>query len=175
MLDKIIIFCDGSSLGNPGPGGWGSIVCVNGKISEMGGGEEFTTNNKVELLAAINALQKIGNIDGNIVVNTDSSYVINGMNKWIYGWQKNNWITSQKQPVSNKELWEALISVSKGKKIKWNYVPGHVGVPGNERCDEIAVCYANKKPVELFHGKIADYKIDLSVTLPTMDAVIKKL
>lgn len=173
MSEKAIIFCDGSSLGNPGPGGWGAIVSLNGRVSEIGGGEKHTTNNKVELLAAINAI-RLSNGEHEVVVHTDSSYVINGMTKWIFGWQKNNWITTQKQPVSNKELWEELINVSGTKKIKWVYVPGHVGVPGNERCDEIAVSFASGNPVKLFHGKVADYGIDLSSTIPSMDAIIQK-
>jgi ribonuclease HI len=161
MKTDTIIFCDGSSLGNPGPGGWGAIVSENGNVLELGGGERHTTNNKTELLAAINALKHIKDPKKDISVHTDSSYVINGMTKWIYGWQRNNWITSGKEPVSNRELWEELIKLSKGKKIKWTYVRGHAGIPGNERCDEIAVSYAEEKPVKLFKEKVSKYDIDL--------------
>jgi len=173
MPDKAVVFCDGSSLGNPGPGGWGSIVALNGKIFEYGGSQNPSTNNKVELLAAINGIQKT-NSHKDIEVYTDSSYVINGMTKWIFGWQKNNWMTTQKEPVSNRDLWEELIKACKDKKVKWNYVPGHVGIPGNERCDSIAVAFAWQKTPELFRGKIADYQIDLSVTKASEENMAKK-
>ncbi len=173
MPDTAVIFCDGSSLGNPGPGGWGAIVSLNGKIFELGGSENPSTNNRVELLAAINGVEKT-NSHKEVEVYTDSSYVVNGMTKWIFGWQKNNWITTQKGPVSNQDLWKKLIEVCDDKKIKWNYVPGHAGVPGNERCDAIAVAFAWQKNPELFRGKVADYAIDLSVKTATTEALSKK-
>ncbi len=173
MSEKAIIFCDGSSLGNPGPGGWGAIISLDGKVSEIGGSENPSTNNRVELLAAINAIQKT-NSHKDIEVHTDSSYVINGMTKWIFGWQKNNWQTVQKGPVSNRDLWEELIKACGDKKVKWNYVPGHAGIPGNERCDFIAVAYAWQKTPELFKGKIADYPVDLSVKTAGAEALSKK-
>lgn len=161
---KTIIFTDGSSRGNPGPGGWGAIVAFSdGKIKELGGGEKHTTNNRMELMGAISALSIIKDED-NIVLNTDSSYVINGITKWVYGWKKNSWKNSMKEDVVNRDLWEKLIEVSKDKDIEWNYVGGHVGIPGNERCDEIATSFADGKKVELFHGKKTDYEIDLSDT-----------
>lgn len=162
MNNKIIIFTDGSSRGNPGPGGWGAIVALpDGKIKELGGGEKHTTNNRMELMGAISSLSMIK--DGSeVILNTDSSYVINGITKWVYGWQKNGWKNSMKEDVINRDLWEKLIEASKDKKVKWNYVGGHVGIPGNERCDEIATMFADNKKVDLFHGKKTDYKIDLS-------------
>lgn len=164
MNDKTIIFTDGSSRGNPGPGGWGAIVALpDGKIKELGGGEKHTTNNRMELMGAISALSIIKE-DDNIILNTDSSYVINGITKWVYGWQKNGWRNSMKEDVVNRDLWEKLIEVSGGKKIKWNYVGGHVGIPGNERCDVIATMFADGEKVELFNGKETDYEIDLSDT-----------
>jgi ribonuclease HI len=164
MKNKIIIFSDGSSRGNPGPGGWGAIIADEKKASELGGRENHTTNNRMELLGAINALASIKQSKEEIILNTDSSYVINGITKWVYGWQKNGWINSTKDEVSNRDLWEELIKVSDGKKIKWNYVGGHIGVPGNERCDEIATSFADNEKIKLFKGKISDYEFNLSDT-----------
>jgi ribonuclease HI len=158
----IIIFCDGSSRGNPGPGGWGAIVATCDKVTELGGRENHTTNNRMELLGAISALASIKKSKDEIILNTDSSYVINGITKWVHGWKKNGWKNSTKDDVSNRDLWEELIKVSKDKTIKWNYVGGHIGVPGNERCDEIATSFADDAKTKLFKGKISDYEYDLS-------------
>ncbi|MFA6494131.1 MAG: ribonuclease HI, partial [Candidatus Paceibacterota bacterium] len=163
----ISIFTDGSSLGNPGPGGFGAIVVFDGKVKELGGGEKPTTNNRMELSAAIGALQWVGrNVSDGvgdprpaIVLHTDSSYVINGITKWIWGWKKNNWITSTKTEVINRNLWEELSKVVIGKKIEWKYVAGHVSVAGNERADRIAVSFAEGKPETLFEGNFSDYPI----------------
>ena len=172
MNNKTIIFSDGSSRGNPGPGGWGSIVLSNGKVKELGGREDKTTNNRMELLGAISALSIIDD-NAEVVLNTDSSYVINGITKWVYGWQKNGWKNSMKEDVVNRDLWEKLIEVvginpsqiktqfDGARNIKWNYVGGHVGIPGNERCDEIATMFADNKKVELFSGDYSKYNIDL--------------
>ncbi len=164
MNKNVTIFSDGSSRGNPGPGGWGAIVTDCEKVVELGGGEKYTTNNRMELLGAINALTSLGGstskLEG-VIINTDSSYVINGITKWVYGWQKNGWKSSLKEDVVNRDLWEKLIEVSKGLKIKWNYVGGHIGVPGNERCDVIATSFADGEKTELFKGKLSDYEHDL--------------
>lgn len=141
--NKIIIFCDGSSLGNPGPGGWGVVMSRDEKREEFGGGEIYTTNNKMELMAAINALAKVHEGESTIV-HTDSIYVINGITKWVHGWLKNGWKTSQKKPVENIDLWQKLLKVTEGKDIKWVYVRGHTGVTGNERADAIARGFASK-------------------------------
>ncbi len=165
MKKDIVIFSDGSSRGNPGPGGWGAIVVMGDKVMELGGREDHTTNNRMELLGAINALSSLGSFAsklGEIVLNTDSSYVINGITKWVYGWQKNGWKNSTKDDVQNRDLWEDLIAASKGRKIKWNYVGGHVGIAGNERCDEIATTFADDVEIKLFKGKLSDYEVDLS-------------
>ena len=159
--NQITIFSDGSSRGNPGPGGWGTIILDGTKVTELGGRDEHTTNNRMELLGAIKALELVGKTDKEVTLNTDSSYVINGITKWVFGWQKNGWISSTKEAVVNRDLWEDLIFMSKGKNIKWNYVGGHSGIPGNERCDEIATTFADDDPTKLFSGKVADYKIDL--------------
>jgi ribonuclease HI len=164
MKKDIIIFSDGSSRGNPGPGGWGAIVAHDNLVTELGGRDAHTTNNRMELLGVISALERVKKTSDEIIVNTDSSYVINGITKWIYGWQKNNWKTSAKENVVNRDLWESLVAVSSGKKITWNYVGGHIGIDGNERCDEIATACADKKEMKLFHGKISDYSFDLKKT-----------
>ncbi len=155
----ISVFTDGSSLGNPGPGGFGAIVVFGDSVKELGGGEEHTTNNRMELSATIASLEFLSDTQEKILLHTDSSYVINGITKWVYGWRKNNWITSQKQEVQNRDLWEKLLSVVSGKKIEWKYVAGHVGVMGNTRADEIAVSFANKKPTALFDGKFSEYSL----------------
>jgi ribonuclease HI len=172
-MDNVIIFADGSSRGNPGPGGWGAIVSVGGKVIELGAGSKHTTNNKMELSGALNALKEVGN-KKEIILNTDSSYVINGMTKWIFGWQKNGWRNSMKDEVANRDLWEELIKVSEGKKIKWNYVAGHSDIPGNERCDEIATSFADGKKIDLYNGKLSQYSIDLTKTKGIAKAGKKK-
>jgi len=167
MGNNIVIFSDGSSRGNPGPGGWGAIVAFGGKVAELGGRENHTTNNRMELLGAIRGLSSLGSSAsklGEIIVNTDSSYVINGITKWVYGWQKNGWKNSAKEDVVNRDLWEELIKASSNKKIKWNYVGGHIGIAGNERCDEIATSFADNLKTNLFEGKLSNYKIDLKET-----------
>ena len=161
MINKIVIFTDGSSRGNPGPGGWGAIINDDDKVVELGGREKMTTNNRMEILGAIKALESIVETKKEIILNTDSSYLINGITKWVYGWQKKGWKNSEKEEVANRDLWEELISASKNKKIKWNYVSGHSGVPGNERCDEIATSFADKKKLDLFKGKKSSYEINL--------------
>lgn len=154
------IFTDGASRGNPGPGGWGAILKNGDTVRELGGGEKNTTNNRMELTAVIEALRVADN-DSSIAVYTDSTYVAKGAQFWIYGWKKNNWMTKQKSEVLNKDLWEEMGQVLKGKKIEWNIVKGHRGIPGNVRCDQIATLFADGSDVSLFDGKIKDYKIDL--------------
>lgn len=154
------IFADGSSLGNPGPGGWGTIVSDGTKVFELGGREAHTTNNRMELTAAIEALTQVSK-NAEVKVYTDSSYVINGITKWVEGWKKNNWKTATKKEVLNQDLWERLLVQTVGKKIVWEYVPGHAGVPGNERVDEIARTFAEKNPTTLFVGPETKYEISL--------------
>lgn len=157
--NTIYIFTDGSSLGNPGAGGFGAIVVDGETVKELGGGEKHTTNNRMELSAAIAALAHLGETEKKIILRTDSSYVINGITKWVFGWKKNNWITSQKQEVMNRDLWEKLSSFTFGKKIQWEYVGGHIGVSGNERADAIAVSFAEGSPAALFDGNLSEYPI----------------
>jgi ribonuclease HI len=173
-MDKVIIFSDGASKGNPGPGGWGSIVLAKGTVKEIGGGENNTTNNRMELTAVIEALKLVKNESGEITINTDSKYIINGITGWVYGWQKNNWITKEKKEVLNRDLWEELIHVSNGKKIDWNYVGGHIGIEGNERCDAIATDFASGVKPELFSGDFKTYGLNLLNTKGTKEKVEKK-
>ncbi|MCX6739188.1 MAG: ribonuclease HI [Candidatus Parcubacteria bacterium] len=184
----ISVFTDGSSLGNPGPGGWGAIVIFDGKVKELGGGEKPTTNNRMELSATIGALTFIGKSDKKIVLHTDSQYVINGITKWIWGWQKNKWKTSDKTEVANRDLWEKLLQVTGAtssedsgepkKNIEWKHVDGHVNVAGNERADRIAVSIAEGKPEKLFDGNFSEYGIqnilDLSYDIEQKKNRIKK-
>src|SRR5207245_895868 len=117
-----------------------------GVVVELGGRKSPTTNNQMELTAALEGLKRLDQLDtehGPIFVYTDSRYLINGITKWVFGWQKNNWITSQKEPVVNQELWEGLLEVTHGKRIEWKYVGGHSGIAGNERCDVIATEFAD--------------------------------
>jgi len=161
---SFIIFTDGSSRGNPGPGGWGAIICgergshtkKEPDVTELGGAENPTTNNRMELMAAIKALSHIS-VDGSATLYTDSSYVINGITKWVHGWKKNGWKTKEKKDVSNKDLWIKLVVEISGRQVVWKYVSGHVGVSGNERCDEIATEFADGKKVLLFKGALRDY------------------
>ncbi len=175
---KIIIFTDGSSRGNPGPGGYAYISIYPDshgtfKIDEGGGKESLTTNNRMELRAAIEALN---NFDGyfDSAENTqnayhiylDSAYVLNGITKWVFGWERNGWLTSQKEKVVNEDLWKELKSSTEGKKIEWHLLKGHGGIAGNERCDEIATAFADSvtdptAEPSLFKGKASDYKIDI--------------
>lgn len=157
----ITIFTDGSARGNPGPGGWAAIIAHEDKVIEFGGPSEGdTTNNKMELTAAIEALQSVG-YDEPVMLYTDSEYLKKGITEWVIGWQKNNWKTSQKKPVENQELWWALIEASKDKPIEWRVVRGHDGVPGNERCDTIATAFADREPIELYDGPRDTYTTSL--------------
>lgn len=159
-MKNIIIFSDGASRGNPGKGGWGAIIKKEDNITEIGGAEDETTNNRMEMRALLEALRTISN-EENIIVYTDSSYLINGMTKWVVGWKNNNWQTKQKTEVLNRDLWEELSRLSEGKKITWNHLPGHSGVPGNERADVIATKMADGDDADLYNGSPEEYKIDL--------------
>lgn len=132
----ITIYTDGSSKGNPGPGGWAAII--DGK--EIGGGERQTTNNRMELTAVIEALKQSA---GPATIYSDSQYVIKGITEWIHNWIKKGWKNSQKEPVMNQDLWVKLYDLVQGRDITWKYVKGHSGDKYNERCDEIATSFAN--------------------------------
>lgn len=168
MAEKMIIFTDGACSGNPGPGGWGAIlISPLGKVKELGGAEKNTTNNKMELTAAIEALTALTKVktlsSKEITIYTDSKYVIQGITGWIFGWKKNGWKTSDGKDVSNKELWESLLRVVQENnfKVEWLYIPAHMGFPGNERCDEIAVTFSQGYSADLFQGAKSDYSVSV--------------
>jgi ribonuclease HI len=133
----IKIYTDGSCLNNPGDGGWAAIIISNEKISKISGHEKNTTNNKMELIAPINALKKI-NKNQNVEIYTDSKYVKLGITEWIHKWIKNNWQTSKKENVKNKELWVELYDLTKSFKINWIWIKAHAGNPFNEEVDSLA-------------------------------------
>ena len=139
MTGKTIeIFTDGACSGNPGPGGWGAILRYNGAVKELKGGEADTTNNRMELLAAIRALEALKGGPHNVDLYTDSSYVKDGISGWIHGWKRNGWKTAAKKPVKNAELWQELDELTRSHRINWHWVKGHAGHPENERADELA-------------------------------------
>ncbi len=154
---KIIIYTDGSSRGNPGPGGWGSIVITSEKVIELGGREDMTTNNRMELSAAIEGLASVDS-SSPIILCTDSQYVVKGITEWIQGWIVKGWRNSQKKPVLNRDLWEKLLEVSEGKSIDWKFVRGHADTAGNVRCDEIATRLADGESFKLFNGPRDGYQ-----------------
>ncbi len=154
------IYTDGASRGNPGPGGWGVVVLSEREVRELGGGEPRTTNNKMELTAAIRALEACS--DKKLTIYTDSEYVAKGMTEWIFNWQKKGWKTANKKPVLNQDLWQKLSSLAEDREISWKYVPAHSGIRLNERADEIATGFADavsgaEKP-KLFHGPKNAYR-----------------
>ena len=132
------IFTDGACKGNPGNGGWGAILKYKNFRKEICGGEANTTNNRMELLAVIKALECLKTTALQIVINTDSKYVANGISNWISNWKKNGWKTSNKQAVKNVDLWQTLDELNQKYSIQWNWVKGHNGNPENERADELA-------------------------------------
>jgi ribonuclease HI len=133
----VIIYTDGACSGNPGPGGWGSVMMYRGHRREMSGGEDDTTNNRMELMAVIQALEALKR-PCNITIHTDSTYVMKGMTEWLAQWKKRNWLTAAKKPVKNVELWQRLEQAIDSHTVDWKWVKGHSGVPENERADELA-------------------------------------
>ncbi|MBX8784956.1 ribonuclease HI [Pseudochrobactrum algeriensis] len=136
-MKTITAYTDGACSGNPGPGGWGAILEYNGHRRELNGGERDTTNNRMELMAAISALQALKE-PCQVDLYTDSVYVRDGISKWIEGWKRNGWKTAAKAPVKNAELWQELDAARKNHKVTWHWVKGHAGHPENERADELA-------------------------------------
>jgi len=156
----ITIFTDGSSKGNPGPGGWGAIIVHGDEVREMGGYFEHTTNNKMELMACIKALESLP-VGVEVTLYSDATYVVKGMTEWIHGWLKNNWRTSAKKAVENKDLWMDLYQASVDKKIHWELIAGHAGIQANERCDEIATTFADGEKIVLYNGTLEKYSVRL--------------
>jgi len=143
-LPKVEIFTDGACKGNPGPGGWGAILRSGGKERELSGGEAPTTNNRMELMAAIEALKALKK-PCHVQLWTDSNYVRDGITKWIHGWRRNGWKTSDRKPVKNAELWQALTEAAAPHRIDWHWVKGHAGHPENERADQLACAEAEAR------------------------------
>lgn len=143
-MPEVEIFTDGACSGNPGPGGWGAIIRMGAHEKELSGGEKTTTNNRMELTAALMALSALTK-PCRVTLYTDSQYVAKGMTEWIGGWLRRGWRNSQGKAVENRDLWEQLAAASKPHKVKWEWVKGHAGHPENERADKLAVA-AIRKP-----------------------------
>jgi ribonuclease HI len=134
---SVEIFTDGACRGNPGPGGWGAILRYKTVERELSGADPHTTNNRMELMAVIEALRALKE-PCSVNLYTDSQYLKNGITSWIHAWKRNGWKTSTKEPVKNRDLWEELDELSQKHHIRWHWVPGHQGHPENERCDVLA-------------------------------------
>lgn len=134
---QVHIYTDGACSGNPGPGGWGSVLMYNGHRRELSGGERQTTNNRMELMAVIQALEALKR-PCEVILHTDSTYVMKGMTEWLENWKRRNWRTADRKPVKNVELWQRLEQAIHRHNVQWRWVRGHSGVPGNERADELA-------------------------------------
>ncbi len=140
-MKQIEIFTDGACSGNPGPGGWGAILRFLGREKELSGGSENTTNNRMELTACIEALKALKE-PCEVVLTTDSQYVVNGIEKgWAKSWKENGWKKADKKPAQNPDLWDALLLLLSIHKVTFNWIKGHDGHPENERCDTLAVAY----------------------------------
>jgi ribonuclease HI len=168
----ILVFADGACSGNPGPGGWGVIlVTPDGQVTELGGHEPDTTNNKMELTAVGKALRHLERTPGPILIHTDSTYVIQGITSWVYGWSQRGWRTAGGGEVANVAFWKRLMALLAQRKqdfpgeasaVQWRYVRGHSGVPGNERVDEIAVAFSKGQRVKLYMGPLQEYGVEVS-------------
>ncbi len=163
MTQPTVVYCDGAAKGNPGPGGWGVIVATpDGRVTELGGRAAHTTNNRMELTAAIQALTHVRDVDGRVDLYTDSTYVIKGIKEWIRGWRRNGWRTRDGGDVQNRELWQQLDALAAERprgSLAWHYVRGHAGTPGNERADAIADGLARGTDIDLYSGPLAGYPI----------------
>ena len=136
-LTLVHMATDGACKGNPGPGGWGVVIRAGDKEKELSGGEKLTTNNRMELTAAIKGLEALKR-PCRVVLSTDSRYVMDGLTKWLPGWLRNGWRTAAKQPVKNADLWQELVAAAAPHQIRWEWVKGHAGHPENERADKLA-------------------------------------
>ena len=143
-MERITIYTDGACLGNPGPGGWAALLRMDDKERELSGGEALTTNNRMELTAAIRALEALKK-PCRVELHTDSQYVRDGITRWIHGWQRNGWRTADKKPVKNAELWQELLDAARPHRIAWHWVKGHSGHPENDRVDALACAEADAR------------------------------
>ncbi len=171
MYTKATIFSDGSSRGNPGPGGWGAIVALfeegtttPTRLIELGGREENTTNNRMELTGALEAVRLVESLGvRKTVVHTDSSYLVNSLTKWVHGWVKNDWQTKDNKHVLNRDILECFYDLFSLIEIEFKQIAGHSGIAPNERCDEIATSFADKKDIALFDGPFEIYTVSLEL------------
>jgi ribonuclease HI len=136
-MTEVVIYTDGACSGNPGPGGWGVVMRWQGKEKDLYGFDPVTTNNRMELMAAIQALEALQR-PTTVSLHTDSKYLLDGITKWIQGWQRNGWKTAAKKPVKNEDLWRRLTEAMRSHDVDWVWVKGHAGDPGNERADALA-------------------------------------
>ena len=141
-LPIVDIFTDGACKGNPGPGGWGAVLRFGDTEKEMSGGEALTTNNRMEMMAAVEALNALKK-PCRVTLHTDSKYVMDGITKWVFGWQKKSWRTADNKPVKNVEIWQALVKAAAPHQMTWKWVKGHAGHPENERADRLASAAAD--------------------------------
>jgi ribonuclease HI len=165
----ILVFADGACSGNPGPGGWGAIIVTpGGEVTELGGHEPGTTNNRMEMTAVGKALRHLEQTPGPVHIYTDSTYVIQGITKWVFGWSRRGWRTAEGKEVANTVYWKRLMALLAERKksfpaeaaqVQWHYVRGHVGVPGNERVDEIAVAFSKGRAMKLYSGPLQGYEV----------------
>ncbi len=142
-MNTVEIFTDGACKGNPGPGGWAAMLRMGRHEKELSGGERDTTNNRMELTAAIRALEALVE-PCTVTLHSDSKYVLDGITRWVHGWQKNGWKNASKQPVRNADLWHELIAAAKPHKVAWKWVKGHSGHSENDRVDALACAEAEK-------------------------------
>ena len=143
-LPRVELFTDGACRGNPGPGGWAALLRMGDKERELVGGDPLTTNNRMELLAAIEGLKAL-NRPCRVEVHTDSQYVRDGITRWVHGWLRNGWRTADRKPVKNAELWQALLDATQRHRIDWHWVKGHSGHPENDRVDALACAEADRQ------------------------------
>lgn len=175
-MQNTIIFTDGASSGNPGPGGWGAIVSFEDTVVELGGFEQKTTNNRTELTAVYEALLFVVEQNKNtipVTLYTDSSYVANGATSWIHGWKNRGWTNQAGVEVANVDIWKKLADVLPQIKLQIINVSGHSGIPGNERADEIATSFIKDQKQFLYNGSKSEYAIDLENT--SVDEGLKKV
>lgn len=160
-MKNATIFTDGAAKGNPGPGGYGAVIVIEDTVIEIGEGKAETTNNEMELTAVVKALQSLPVEVTTAEIYTDSKYVVEGSTGWVFGWMKNGWQTKAGTAVLHKQIWQELIKLLQRVEVKWNKVPGHVGLIGNERADDIASDLGAGKPVGLYNGPKAEYNLNI--------------
>jgi ribonuclease HI len=157
----IEIFTDGACRGNPGPGGWAAVIVQNGEVIEIGGTEERTTNNRMELRAAVEALRRVP-LNAPVRLTTDSEYLLHGATHWLLLWKKRNWLTTEQTPVEHRDLWEELDALA-DQRVTWQYVRGHSGDPWNERVNTLAQAYADGRATGQSQGKARRHMSYLSL------------